>query len=498
MMHKLLKYVFISLFAALLMAGQGDAAYAAVQKKARTSASARSSSSVKTKSKTQGKASQKSQSKPQSKQKTSTRSASRTSSSSSATSSVKTKYKSRRGKMTRQGYEKQQRDLRKQIEDTEKLISTNSNSVRTQSRDLSIRADEIRKRQALVTSKQREIETINYEADSLVMRINQLQRNYKAMQAKYAAAMRHLYKWRSGYDEMLFILSSDDMVQAVRRMRYLHHYSDWRKQQALALEKQRVATEEAKLALIETRSAHETALREIEREKADLSKKQQQQQDQVNALQKRNKELQAELELDRKRMAAIESTIQRMIEEEIRAEEARKAAEAAAEARRKAANRRSSGKVASDDEDYRGSSAGTSTTISSIRSDSRLSSNFADNKGRLPYPVDANFAIVSHSGGSNRGIVLSARAGAHATAIYDGTVTACHVSKDECTVIVQHGSFRSVYANLKNVSVKVGQKVKTRQQLGTLQIDSDGNRSEIIFLLFKGNSALTPEGWLRR
>jgi len=427
-------------------------------------------------------------------------------------------------KMSRQAYEKQQRDLKRQIKDTENLISTNNQSVRSQNRDIQIREDEIRKRQALINSKQQEILTIKAEEDSLLREIRMLEKVHSATKKKYAAAMQHLYKWRSGYNELFFILSADDLFEGMRRVRYLRRYSEWRKDQAQLLEQQRVATQEAKAQLEQTRADHESKVRDIDRERTSLAKKQQEQQAQVADLQKRNKELQSELERDRKQVAEVEKTIQRMIEEEIRrAEEARKKAEEAERRRKEEERRRAekqrqqgsgtsggnkTGGTSSSSSRNSGSSSSASSGSSSGRTYSpgidenyrRLSGSFSSNRGRLPYPVDANFAFVGHynPSGGNSSIVLSTRVGAHACAIYEGVVTYVYSSNEEWTVIVQHGDYRSVYMNLSNVSVRKGQKVSTRQQLGTLKTEPDGNRAEIRFWIYQNSAAVNPERWLKR
>ncbi len=413
--------------------------------------------------------------------------------------------------MSRQAYEKQQKDLQRQIKDTEQLISANDKSVRSQNRDLKIRQDEINKRKALIVSQQREIDVIIQEEDSLKNEIKSLQKSYAEKQKKYSAAVRHLYKWKSGYDEMLFVLSAGDLFEGMRRMRYLRSYSQWRKQQALELEQQRSATEQAKAELEQTRNDRQRVLAEMDNERQNLTKKQQEQERQVASLQQRNKELQTELDRDRKKMAEVEQTIQRLIQEEIRkAEEARKKAEE--EARKKAeAERKKKSESASSNKTQGGSSSGKSSSSSSSSSSSkeytvdpnykRLTGSFASNKGKLPYPLDANFAFVDHyntAGNGNSSIVLSTKVGAHACAIYEGTVQSCFPTSEEWTVIVQHGEYRSVYMNLKNVTVKVGQKVSTRQSLGTLKTEPDTNRAELRFWIYHNADAVNPERWLKR
>ena len=130
----------------------------------------------------------------------------------------------------------------------------------------------------------------------------------------------------------------------------------------------------------------------------------------------------------------------------------------------------------------------------------RLSGSFADNRGRLPYPLDATFAFVDHynPGNGNSSIVLSTRVGAHACSIYEGVVQSCFKTSEEWTVIVQHGNYRSVYMNLQNVFVRAGQKVSTRQQLGTLKTEPESNRAEIRFWIYQNANAVNPERWLKR
>lgn len=415
---------------------------------------------------------------------------------------------------SRANYEKQQRELMKQIQETEKMISDNDHSVASQQRDIKLREEEIGKRRALLVSMNNEIKSLADEEEDLHRTIEQLTRNYKGKQEKYVAAVRHLYKWRGGYDAMLFVLSADNLVESMRRVRYLRQYSLWRERQAIALCEERDKTQAAREALHRTRSERERLAANVNSERAALSRKQEQQELALAGLKKRGKELQAELERDRKKQAEIQKKIQQMIEEERRkAEEARRKAEEArkkaeAEAARKAAAAAQNKTTASSttSKPASSSSSGNKTTSSTTTykvddSYTRLTGSFRQNKGKMPYPLDANFAFLSHYKEKNDGnvsITLSTSIGAHACAIFEGTVLRCSRSSEDWTVIVSHGDYMSVYSNLSSVAVREGAKVKMRDVIGTVKADVDGRRAELMFWIYGKSDAENPEAWLRR
>lgn len=383
------------------------------------------------------------------------------------------KTQTRTKTLSRAEYEKQQKDLQKRIQATEKMISDNDKSVKTQSRDIKLREQEIGHRRALLVAMHKEIDAIAIEEDSLKNRIVDLQKNFEAKKQKYGQAMRHMYKTRSGLEEVTFILSANTMLESLRRMRYLRQYSDWRKKEALELDAQRIETENTKNELTKTREERENVLKSIDNERAALTRKQEQQEAALADLKKRGQELQAELAKDQKKQAEIERMIQKMIDEERRKTTA------------------SAGK-----------SSGSKTTGTSASSASTaLTGNFRSNKGRLPYPVDSNFAFLRHYKEKNDGnvsISLSTAVGASAISVFEGTVLRCSRSSDDYTVIISHGDYMSVYSNLSSVSVKEGQAVKTRQSIGKVKTDVDGKRGELMFWIYGKSDAENPESWLRR
>ena len=142
------------------------------------------------------------------------------------------------------------------------------------------------------------------------------------------------------------------------------------------------------------------------------------------------------------------------------------------------------------------------TNLSSV--DRMLSGGFEANKGRLPIPIIGNYRIVSHFGQynveglkyvtlDNKGINILGHSGAVVRSIYDGEVSAVCSYGGTMMVMVRHGAYISVYCNLKSVSVSKGQKVSTRQALGTV-----GPDNILQFQLRRETAKLNPEAWLRR
>lgn len=136
--------------------------------------------------------------------------------------------------------------------------------------------------------------------------------------------------------------------------------------------------------------------------------------------------------------------------------------------------------------------------------DRMMSGGFEANRGRLPMPVTGSCKIVSHYGRNaveglrgvtveNRGIDIKGQPGCQARAIYDGEVSAVYNYGGAYVVMIRHGAYISVYCNLRGVSVSSGQKVSTRQAVGTVAANGI-----LQFQLRKMQQRLNPEHWLAR
>ena len=78
-------------------------------------------------------------------------------------------------------------------------------------------------------------------------------------------------------------------------------------------------------------------------------------------------------------------------------------------------------------------------------------------------------------------------------------MTGCFVMNNTYAVIVQHGEYRTVYAGLSQLNVKQGDKVKTKQTLGSIYTDKEqDNKTELYFQVWKGKEIQNPVLWLAK
>ena len=138
--------------------------------------------------------------------------------------------------------------------------------------------------------------------------------------------------------------------------------------------------------------------------------------------------------------------------------------------------------------------------------DMKLDGEFANNKGKLPWPAEgpvvARFGKQYHAVykslelPQNNGIDIAIGKGEQVKAVFDGVVSKVFVMPgyNQC-VLVQHGNYFTLYCKMKGLSVKAGDKVKVGQALGT--IDTINGQTQLHFEVWKGSAPQNPEQWLR-
>jgi murein DD-endopeptidase MepM/ murein hydrolase activator NlpD len=138
----------------------------------------------------------------------------------------------------------------------------------------------------------------------------------------------------------------------------------------------------------------------------------------------------------------------------------------------------------------------------------KLSTNFQGNQKRLTWPVargfvSSKFGLQSHPvlkgvKIENPGVDIQTQKDEVVRAVFDGAVSkiASIPGMNGIVIIIQHGEYRTVYANLRKSLVKMGDNVKTKDPIGEVFTDTDGV-SEVQFQVWKNFNKLDPLAWLQ-
>ena len=388
--------------------------------------------------------------------------------------------------------------LQKQIAESESLLQTTRKDVGSQLQGLAALTGQIEERKRYIVTMNNDVTLIEAELASLQRQLGNLQKELGQVKEGYASSVRYLYRNRTIQDKLMFIFSAKTLEQTYRRLRYVREYASYQQRLGEDIKRKQQQIEDKRQELAQAKASKERLLQERETEKKRLEQQEQEQKALVNSLRKKQRSLQSEIARQRKEADRLNARIDCLIAEEI--EKARK--RAAEEERREASKQETADKKLPEVKPLE------AYTLS--RADRKLSGNFADNRGRLPMPVNAPYIITSHYGQytvpglrgvklDNKGIDIQTRPGAQACAIFNGKVAAVFRLNGLLNILVRHGSYISVYCNLSSALVKADDTVTTGQPLGVIFSDkSDGGRTVLHFQLRRETEKLNPEHWLKR
>ena len=317
------------------------------------------------------------------------------------------------------------------------------------------------------------------------LEINKLNKDLKIMKEDYAKMIVKSYKSRNDQSRVMFVLSSQNFLQAYKRIQYMKQYAGFRKMQGDEIQEKQENLKQAITRLESSKKEKEKVLAESEAEKKELEVQKQEQEKLVKLIQKDKKKYAADINKKQKEAKAIDAQIKKLI------------AEAIAEA-----NRKNAAKTGVKTPTATASSKFVLTPEGKIVSD-----NFKSNKGKLPWPVEKGyvfnkFGVRPHPTErnltiNNSGVEIATESGSNARAVFEGEVLQIQVIKgtNRKIVIIQHGDFMTIYQNLETVNVRTGDKVSFKQNLGRIATDASG-KAIIKFLITQNVTTLNPELWL--
>jgi murein hydrolase activator len=347
----------------------------------------------------------------------------------------------------------------------------------------------VKSKQLQVTDKQRQLEQVKGHKNNLLYKGQQERKALEGQQTEQQTVVNSLQKQQKTLQKIIDKQRKD--AQAIN--------AQIDKLVAIEVEKARVrAAEEAKRKAAAEAAAKKKREEELARKKAEAEKARLENERRLREAREQERKAKAEAKAAADREAAAKS--REAAEAKERAAQAAREAEAnraAIERKAKEEEKRNRTEIDKAKEDVQRAS-----TVSSV--DRMMSGGFEANRGRLPMPITGSYRIVSHYGQNaieglkgvtldNKGINILGSSGCQARAIYDGEVSAVFSYGGTTGVIVRHGIYLSVYCNLRSVSVHRGQKVSTRQVIGTV-----GEDNILQFQLRRDTAKLNPEQWLGR
>ena len=404
--------------------------------------------------------------------------------------------------------EKQHAELQKQISQSESLLQSTKKDVKSQLSNLALLSGQIDERKKYIATIENDVNVIQREVDRLQVELNTLKKELADKKDNYEQSVKYLYHNRSIQEKLMFIFSADNLNQMYRRMRYVRQYADYQRMQGLEVERKQRQVRDKQKVLVASREAKRKLLEAGQAEKVKLEAQEKERKGLLASLQKKQRTIQGEIKQKRRSADKLNAQIDKLIAIEI--EKARKRAEEEARRKATAENGRNKKEGTNSKTPAKGQNI-PSSKMGEFKIDSedrRLSSVFEQNKGKLPIPITGAYMIVGHYGQyqvdglrnvrlDNKGVDIRGKQGAQARAIFNGEVSAIFQYNGLSNVLIRHGSYISVYCNLQSVLVRKGSKVNTRDVIGQVHTDKEGN-TILHFQLRKETAKLNPEIWLQR
>lgn len=392
----------------------------------------------------------------------------------------------------------QAKKLESQIQYNNKLLEQTSKNKNVNLNQLTILNDQINKRDKLIKNINTEISAVSSDIQVYEKQIISLEDDIHALKKEYSKLIVATQKHSNSSEILMFILASEDFNQAYRRLKYFQQYSAHRKEQVRNIQQKQAELKVVKEHLEQEKHTKTNLLSQEEQEKKKLDAEKSRKGQTISQLQKREKKLREDIRKSQAEAQKLTLQIERIIAQEIEA--ARKAAA------RKAAEEAAKKGTASETAQKQGTTA--EQSVSQLTpEEKKLSNDFANNRGRLPWPTEHG-TIIEHFGTHNHpllkgikinndGIDIATLKDEPVRAIFNGSVTGIYADPyGERMVIVQHGNYRSIYANLKSVSVKRGQKITTKQTIGVVSTRTQDEKTVLKFQLWKDFQKLNPEQWI--
>ena len=375
-----------------------------------------------------------------------------------------------------QELEVQRLRLKKEIKQINALLFTNTKTRKnalTEAEDLQVKLN-VRSELIKVT---------NEQANLLTRRINLNERNIgkqrkelKALKKDYTKMIQKSYAAKSLQNRLMFLFSSENFLQAYKRVQYLKQYASYRRKQGIAIGDKTQLLQKLNKTLIEEKTKKISLVEDNRAIQEQLSKERKEQEALIKTLRRKEKTLNTQISEKEKQARAINKEIDRLIREAI------------------VASNKAAGKKGN-------------KTFELTPEAKLISANFQANKGRLPWPLEKGVviqrfgrqphAVVKTTTIQSNGVTLATEPSSQVRAVFEGIVMSVVTFKgSNPSVLIRHGNYISVYKNLGKLYVKKGDKVQSKQIIGEVFTNKQTGKTQLQFSIFNNVNVLDPKGWI--
>lgn len=393
-----------------------------------------------------------------------------------------------------QKLEKRKAQIQQEIRESEEKLRSMRNKERSVSKLIEVQKDKIRLKEKLINTTERQTRLLNDDLYLTQLKINKLKRELVVLKEDYAEMIRKSYKSRSEQSRAMFLLSSENFLQAYKRAQYMKQYASYRRAQGEEIKIKTGQLTQYNDRIAEQKAEKQKLLQENEKERMELLKEKNEQEILVNSIKKNKKKIAAEIKKKQQETRNIDRQIDRLIQKAID-EANRKAALAAAKSSPAKAT------------EVKAKVAESPSKIVLTPEAKVVADNFRASKGSLPWPVERGVVTLGYGDQPhpvhrslvvhNSGVEITTEEGANARAVFGGEVISVIVlSPVNKAVIIQHGDFFTIYQNLGSVSVNKGDKVRIKQSLGRIRTNGDTGKTVLKFLIKQNTVYNNPQTWL--
>lgn len=381
---------------------------------------------------------------------------------------------------------KEEKSVLSQVQDLDQRIGATENLIR-------------------VTNQQANLLTRNINEN--INKISSLRAELKVMKEDYAEMIRKSYKSKSQQSRIMFLLSSENFLQAYKRIQYMKQYAKFRKKQGEGIKAKTEELQKLNTDLIAQKKTKQKLIAENEKAKASLTQERADQKELIATLKKDEGKYTSQIKTKQKQAEEIDRQIDALIKAAI--EEANRIAREKALAEAKANAGKTSTETTAPTTKNVVTKPASKEAFTMTAEEKALAANFNSNKGKLPWPVEKGMVVKSFGTHqhpqfpnvttNSSGVEIATEDHAPVRAIFDGQVISIQVIKGaNKVVLIQHGDYISVYSNLATVSVKTGEKVKTKQTIGTVAKSPTEGKTVLKFYIYQNKTKINPADWIYR